>query len=233
MAGKNFASGIDQHQSSSPPCHAGFETLLARPQGAALAPADDALARSMIEDSDNDAATSLWDEDGGAAGLTYYGDRAGLTKTTPSQCVTCAGFACPGWGLTTTVPQDQLTLLKQLVVPGPSPLLSARARSYALSLMENVDRRPALGGLRRRPRRACTVALKNGWLPLDDGRHRLAGQQRRLGLRRRPRLPDRRAHHRQPDRAVRHRHHQRAVVPDLDRDALTRPRVTAGRACTG
>ena len=46
-----------------------LETLLARPQGAALAPADEALARSMIEDSDNDAATSLWAEDGGAAGL--------------------------------------------------------------------------------------------------------------------------------------------------------------------
>ena len=45
-----------------------LETLLARPRGAALAPADQALARSMIEDSDNDAATSLWDEDGGARG---------------------------------------------------------------------------------------------------------------------------------------------------------------------
>jgi hypothetical protein len=143
-----------------------LETLLARPQGAALAPADDALARSMIEDSDNDAATSLWDEDGGAAGLMYYGDRAGLTKTTPSQCVTCAGFAFPGWGLSTTVPQDQLTLLKQLVVPGPSPLLSGAARSYALSLMEHVtaDQRWGIsGGVPA----GVTVALKNGWLPLD------------------------------------------------------------------
>jgi Beta-lactamase enzyme family len=143
-----------------------LETLLARPQGAALAPADDALARSMIEDSDNDAATSLWDEDGGAAGLTYYGDRAGLTKTTPSQCVTCAGFAFPGWGLSTTVPQDQLTLLKQLVVPGPSPLLSGAARSYALSLMEHVtvgQRWGISGGVPA----GVTVALKDGWLPLD------------------------------------------------------------------
>ena len=143
-----------------------LETLLARPQGAALEPADDALARSMIEDSDNDAATSLWDEDGGAAGLTYYGDRAGLTKTTPSQCVACAGFAFPGWGLSTTVPQDQLTLLKQLVVPGPSPLLSGSARSYALSLMEHVtaDQRWGIsGGVPA----GVTVALKNGWLPLD------------------------------------------------------------------
>jgi Beta-lactamase enzyme family len=143
-----------------------LETLLARPQGAALSPADQALARSMIEDSDNDAATSLWDEDGGAPGLTYYGDRAGLTQTIPSQCVTCAGFAWPGWGLSTTVPQDQLTLLKQLVVPGASPLLSKSARSYALSLMEHVtagQRWGISGGVPA----GVTVALKDGWLPLD------------------------------------------------------------------
>jgi beta-lactamase class A len=143
-----------------------LETLLARPQGAALSSADRALARSMIEDSDNDAATSLWDEDGGAAGLTYYGDRAGLTQTTPSQCVACAGFAWPGWGLSTTVPQDQLTLLKQLVVPGPSPLLSGAARSYALSLMEHVaagQRWGISGGVPA----GVTVALKDGWVPLD------------------------------------------------------------------
>jgi hypothetical protein len=143
-----------------------LETLLARPQGAALAPADEALARSMIEDSDNDAATSLWDEDGGAPGLTYYGDRAGLTHTIPSQCVTCAGFAFPGWGLSTTVPEDQLTLLKQLIVPGASALLSKSARSYALSLMEHVsaDQRWGIsGGVPA----GVTVALKDGWLPLD------------------------------------------------------------------
>ncbi len=143
-----------------------LETLLARPQGAALSPPDQALARSMIEDSDNDAATSLWDEDGGAPGLSYYGDRAGLTQTTPSACVTCAGFAWPGWGLSTTVPQDQLTLLKQLVVPGASPLLSRSARSYALSLMEHVtagQRWGISGGVPA----GVTVALKDGWLPLD------------------------------------------------------------------
>jgi beta-lactamase class A len=120
----------------------------------------------MIEDSDNDAATSLWSEDGGAAGLAYYGERAGLTQTTPSECLACAGFAFPGWGLSTTVPQDQLTLLKQLVLPGQDPLLSRAARSYALSLMEHVtaDQRWGItGGVPA----GVTVALKNGWLPLD------------------------------------------------------------------
>jgi hypothetical protein len=143
-----------------------LETMLATPRGAALSAADQALARSMIEDSDNDAATSLWNEDGGAAGLTYYGDRAGLTQTTPSPCLACAGFAFPGWGLSTTVPQDQLTLLKQLIVPGPHPLLSGAARSYALSLMEHVadgQRWGISGGVPA----GVTVALKDGWLPLD------------------------------------------------------------------
>jgi hypothetical protein len=144
-----------------------LETLLARQGGAALSLADQSLTESMIEDSDNDAATSLWDEVGGPAGIGAYNDKAGLTRTALSLCVTCAGFAWPGWGLTTTVPQDQLTLLKQIITPGPRPLLSAAERSYTLSLMEKVtpDQRWGVsGGVPA----GVTVALKNGWLPLDD-----------------------------------------------------------------
>ena len=143
-----------------------LETLLARQDGAALPPGEQDLARAMIEDSDNDSATSLWDDAGAAAGIGAYNDRAGLTRTVPSQCVTCAGFPWPGWGLTTTVPYDQLTLLKQLVTPGPRPLLSAAQRSYALALMEDVtpgQRWGVSGGVPA----GVTVALKNGWLPLD------------------------------------------------------------------
>jgi hypothetical protein len=144
-----------------------LETLLARPGGGALTQAEQGLARSMIEDSDNDAATSLWDEAGGAAGIGAYNDRAGLARTTPSPCVTCAGFPWPGWGLTTTVPADQLSLLKQLVAPGRGPLLPAAERSYALSLMENVSPGQAWGVSGGVPA-GVTVALKNGWLPLND-----------------------------------------------------------------
>jgi Beta-lactamase enzyme family len=143
-----------------------LETLLARQAGGPLTQADQALATSMIEDSDNDAATSLWDEAGGADGIGTYNDRAGLSGTTPSPCVTCAGFPWPGWGLTTTVPLDQLTLLKQLVVPGAHPLLSPAERSYALSLMKNVTPDQAWGVSGGVPA-GVTVALKNGWLPLN------------------------------------------------------------------
>jgi beta-lactamase class A len=143
-----------------------LETLLAQRGSGGLSPSDQSLAQAMIEDSDNDAATSLWYEAGGATGLTAYNDRTGLTSTSPSPCVVCAGFAWPGWGLSTTVPQDQLTLLKQLVAPGPRPLLTGAERSYALSLMEHVapdQRWGASGGVPA----GVTVALKDGWLPLN------------------------------------------------------------------
>jgi hypothetical protein len=144
-----------------------LETLLAQRarSGAALSGSDSALAQSMIEDSDNDSATDLWDEVGGGTGIGSFNAAAGLAQTTPSGCVACPGFPWPGWGLTRTVPADQLTLLRQIAAPGP--LLSAADRSYALSLLENVtpsQRWGVSGGVPP----AVTIALKNGWLPLND-----------------------------------------------------------------
>ena len=51
-----------------------LETLLAERGrgGTALSASDQALAEQMIEDSDNDAATSLWDEVGGASGIRSF-----------------------------------------------------------------------------------------------------------------------------------------------------------------
>src|ERR1700691_3694443 len=108
-----------------------LEALLARDPGG-LPAADQPVATQMIEDSDNDAATSLWYAAGGATGIGAYDSAAGLEHTTPSSCVQCAGFAWPGWGLTTTTPADQLRLLRQLV--GPGTLLSSSGKTYALSL---------------------------------------------------------------------------------------------------
>ena len=144
-----------------------LETLLAERGrgGTELSAGDRTLAEQMIEDSDNDAATSLWDEVGGAGGIRSFNTSAGLADTVPSSCVNCPGFPWPGWGLTTTIPGDQLTLLRTLVEP--NSLLTNPERSYALSLMENVtpDQRWGVsGGV---PAQA-TVALKNGWLPLNS-----------------------------------------------------------------
>ena len=141
-----------------------LQTLLAEWPGG-LPSSEQSLAQRMIENSDNDAATSLWYAAGGASGLSAYNARVGLTRTTPSPCVECAGFPWPGWGLTTTVPADQLTLLRALIEPGP--LLTAAARRYALSLMENVEPDQDWGVSGGVPA-GVTVALKNGWLPLND-----------------------------------------------------------------
>jgi hypothetical protein len=140
-----------------------LETLLDQ-QPAGLTSEQAALAQQMIEESNNDAATALWDTVGGAAGLRAFNARAGLTGTTPSACVECAGFPWPGWGLTTTTPVDQLKLLRELVTP--DSVLSAAQRKVALGLMEDVtpDQRWGVsGGVPAQ----VTVALKDGWLPLN------------------------------------------------------------------
>jgi hypothetical protein len=143
-----------------------LETLLAQraKAGAPLSTSDSSLAQNMIEDSDNDAATDLWDAVGGGTGIGSFNTQAGLGQTTPSGCVQCPGFPWPGWGLTKTVPADQLTLLREIVQP--SPLLTPAQRSYALGLMENVTASQRWGVSGGVPA-AVTVALKNGWLPLN------------------------------------------------------------------
>ena len=144
-----------------------LEALLVqrRLSGTGLSPSEDLLAREMIEDSDNLAATTLWDAAGGAAGIGKFNTTAGLTGTTPSPCVNCAGFPWPGWGLTTTTATDQITLLRELVEP--SALLTQPERGYILGLMENVlpaQRWGISGGVPD----GATVAVKDGWLPLNN-----------------------------------------------------------------
>jgi hypothetical protein len=141
-----------------------LETLLAERGGSGLSASDQSLAQQMIEDSDNAAATSLWYEVGGGTRIRSFNTQAGLTQTSPSSCVVCPGFPWPGWGLSTTTPADQLVLLRELVKP--SSLITNANRDYALSLMENVapaQRWGVSGGVPAQ----VTVALKNGWLPLD------------------------------------------------------------------
>ncbi len=143
-----------------------LETLLAERSSdhIGLSASDQLLTQQMIEDSDNDAATSLWYEVGGATRIRSFNTAAGLTDTSPSSCVNCPGFPWPGWGLTTTTAADQLVLLRNLIEP--SSLLASADRSYALSLMESVtpsQRWGVSGGVPQQ----VTVALKNGWLPLN------------------------------------------------------------------
>jgi len=144
-----------------------LETLMAERarSGTELSASDQTLAEEMIEDSDNDAATSLWYEVGGAGSIRSFNYAAGLADTAPSSCVNCPGFPWPGWGLTTTTPDDQLALLRALVEP--NSLLTTAERTYALSLMENVTPAQRWGVSGGVPAQA-TVALKNGWLSLSS-----------------------------------------------------------------
>jgi beta-lactamase class A len=138
-----------------------LQALLARrPSG--LAAADQARARSMIENNNNAPATTLWNQAGRAAGLGAYNASVGLQRTTPSTCLVCAGFGWPGWGLTTTTPADQLLLLRALI---NGPLLSPAGRGYALSLMENVEPDQRWGVSAGVPP-GVRVALKSAWVPL-------------------------------------------------------------------
>ena len=132
-----------------------------------LSAADTSLARKMMEDSDNDAATTLWYEAGGPSRIASFDTSAGLTHTEPSSCVQCPDFAWPGWGLTTTTPTDQLALLRELIKP--STLLTGAQRNSALELMENVSPSQRWGVSGGVPAQA-TVALKDGWLPLNEAK---------------------------------------------------------------
>jgi beta-lactamase class A len=140
-----------------------LETLLAQLPPGGLTPADAALAKQMIEASDNDAATALWHAVGDSPGIRTFNGIAGMSKTTLSTCVQCSGFPWPGWGLTTTTPHDQIVLLKQLL--GTGGQLSDADRQYCLSLLENVEASQRWGVSGGVPA-GVTVALKNGWLPL-------------------------------------------------------------------
>ncbi len=144
-----------------------LETLYAqhRTGSGELSASDTSLAESMMEDSDNDSATSLWDAVGGPSEIASFNTSAGLTHTEPSSCVQCPDFPWPGWGLSTTTPSDQLHLLRELIKP--SSLLTDAQRDSALKLMENVapsQRWGVSGGV---PSEA-KVALKDGWLPLNE-----------------------------------------------------------------
>ncbi len=124
------------------------------------------LTPPMIEQSDDGAGTTLWGDAGAAKGMRAFGHKAGLAQTSPSSCLQCPGSFGPGWELTTTTPQDQITLLRQLVQP--SGVLDKNDQKYALDLLESVtpsQRWGVSGGVPG----GVTVALKNGWLPLNAG----------------------------------------------------------------
>ena len=114
------------------------------------------IIKGMIEESDDEDATQLWNEVGGASGIFSYNQLVGMSQTDPNT----DGY----WGETTTSAADQIKLLKRLVERG---LLDAAARRYELGLMENVVPAQDWGVSGGIPA-GVSVALKNGWVPLSS-----------------------------------------------------------------
>jgi len=168
--------------------------------GTSLSDADDLRATQMIESSDNDAATALFDEVGGTAAMNAASVRLHMGHTSIGD----DGY----FGFTVTNAQDQITLLKSLVHPA-SPL-DSNGRAYAMGLMRNVDtdeswgvtaasdtgsnpaspldsngRAYAMGlmrnvdtdeswGVTAASDTGSNPAVKNGWLPVDSDEGRWA-----------------------------------------------------------
>jgi len=115
-----------------------------------LTPAEQAEATPMIENSDNNAATALWNDLGGRAGLDAANKRLGLVHTR-------AGFG-QYWGLTQTTAGDQLTLLR-LIYDFESPL-GAPAQEYIQHLMSHTEADQRWGVTAA----GAYMGIKNGWL---------------------------------------------------------------------
>jgi len=133
-------------------------TLLSQAQKAhrRLTASERSLATSMIEYSNNNSATALWDQVGRAPAVDAFDRSVGMTSTTPATA----------WGLTTTTAADQVTLLAHIVEP--NNVLTDTSRSYIMHLMENVI--PGQDwGVSAGAALGSTVALKNGWLPVGNG----------------------------------------------------------------
>jgi hypothetical protein len=133
-----------------------LSTLLyqAQQSGQPLSSETQALATTMIENSNDGAASDLYDEANAAPGIDAANHVFGLTQTT----VGTDGF----WGLTTTTVEDQIRLLR-LVFTRPS-VLTAQSQDYIQNLMSQVEA-DQQWGVPAAADGGTPFMVKNGWLP--------------------------------------------------------------------
>lgn len=127
--------------------------------GTPLSSWEKAEATLMITQSDNNAATDLWNEVG-MSGLQHFLNLAGMSQTQ----LGTDGY----WGLTQVTAHDEMLLLKLLALP--NSVLSPASRAYQLGLMARVIPSQRWGTPAGAPQ-GVTVHVKNGWLPESDGWH--------------------------------------------------------------
>jgi hypothetical protein len=108
------------------------------------------LAKPMIQLSDNNATTSLFQRIGGKAAVTKCNKRLGLTDTVVNT----------SWGLTRTTVDDQIKLLGRFVdTKGP---LDSDSRKTAFKLMNTVNSAQDWG-VPAVAKAGETFTVKNGW----------------------------------------------------------------------
>ena len=127
--------------------------LRAQEQGRPLTRFEYTRLGPMIVNSDDTAATALWQNLGGARGMQGVGDRFGLGATNEIE---------PYWGLTTTTAQDQAAFVERLL-QGAGPL-DARHRGSAWWYLQHI-RPDQQWGIRSGVPAGWAVGHKNGFAP--------------------------------------------------------------------
>ena len=115
------------------------------------------LAWLMITQSNDDAATALWN-DVGFSRMQHFLNLAKMRQTRLNRA----------WGLSLLTAHDETLLLALL--DGPNRILSLSSRVYAQYLMSHVIASQRWGVPAGAPR-SVTVHVKNGWLPYPAGRN--------------------------------------------------------------
>lgn len=113
------------------------------------------LAQTMIENSNNDAATSLVLQAGSISGMNRFFQQIGATHSVMGS----------HWGLTQTTALDQLKVVNEVAYPTLLHSGSVQAADQLLDNVESDQRWGVSGGVPA----SVTVRLKNGWLQNDDG----------------------------------------------------------------
>lgn len=161
-----FHPGVKEHTASIVKVEI-LGTALKQAQDARSEPpgSEQILLRAMIENSSNGAATELLHEVGGPSAVQSFDNAAGMTGTAVSTLAFIPGSTTlPGWGWTTTTARDEVRLVSKFAFK--NSLLLDPSRRFGLNLMENIEA-DQRWGVSFGVLTGATVALKNGWLPLD------------------------------------------------------------------
>jgi beta-lactamase class A len=118
---------------------------------------EQSLLRTMIENSNNNSAESLYEEIGAEKGINAFMKSVGISGLTPGK---------PGWwGHSTMSPTTMVALLTKL---NNGTVLNDKHRQMALGYMTHIDSDGRVGLGDNSPKGA-TVAMKDGWTTALDG----------------------------------------------------------------